>query len=397
MLLVAVVVLYVSAGWLKSRLYGHEPSALVGFGCAGSASCFAEFNRASLPERAVVFRSGGYDGQFFYYLGRELFGGPRAVVDSLPFRRARIGLPLLAGPLLALGDLGRVYGLPLTLLGLHLLSVWVLARERAQQRCQLVAFAFNPFSLLSFMLSTADGAALSLAVMGALAVRATKWTRPGGFFLLAFALLTKETLVAVPLALAGALIFDASLPAVTRVMRASIVLSTLLPLLVWWHEVGFSFGLAATHGGLPFSGFFRYLPHADLTRALLALELVLTLPFGVLLARAPRSRIAGFVLVATAALISTATAEEYWSTISNVGRLFTPMVAAPALLGDARCASGAEIVSSSAVNGVASSNSLALWTARFGVAWTTVLLALTVVLVVREATRHALPFFVLVR
>jgi hypothetical protein len=381
LLLGAVVVLYVAAGSLKSRLYEHRVSALIGFGCRTQSGCYAEFNRASLPHAAIVFRSGGYDGQFFYYLGRELFGGPPAVLDSAPFRRARIGLPLLAAPLLAMGDVGRVYGLPLTLLALHLLSVWWLARARPSEPLRVVVFALNPFSLLSFMLCTADGAALSIAVVGALTFDSSGRGRWVGALLLAFALLTKETFVVVPFALGGAALFDAQSAPIARIRRIALCAVTLVPMLVWWRRVGFSLGLAATHGGLPFSGFVQYLPNVDLTRGLLALVLVVALALGAFFALSPASRVSGFVLLATAALISTATAEEYWATIANIARLFTPMAAAPALLGARTSVEAAPLWT---------------WTRRVGLAWMLGVLALTAVVLLREATRRPLPFYVVV-
>jgi hypothetical protein len=382
LLLVGVVVLYVTSAWLKSRLYENHASALIGFGCAAPKGCFAEFNRASLPHSAVVFRSGGYDGQFFYYLGRELYGGPHAVVDSEAFRRARIGLPLLAGPLLALGDAGRVYGLPFTLLAVHLLSVWQLARAGTEP-LRVALFAFNPFSLLSFMLCTADGAALSLAVLGALALAVRGRARAFGLGLIAFALLTKETLVAVPLALAAGALLDGASGIGVRLVRALLLTLTVVPLLVWWHVVGFSFGLAASHGGLPFSGFFRYLPHVDLARSLLACLLVLGAALGSLCLRARGSRVAGFVLLASVALVSTATAEEYWAIIANVARLFTPMAAAPALLGDPSALTGSLRPGGGG------------WTRRIGLLWALVLFSLSALFVVREATRRPLPHYVI--
>lgn len=376
-LLLGVVLLYGGAAWLKSRLYGGDPTALIGFGCGSPAGCWSEFNRASLPEKAIVFRTGGYDGQFFYYVGRELYGGPPAVVDSVPFRRARIGLPVLAGPILAAGEVGRVYGLPLTLLTLHLASVWVATRSGKLPAFLVWLFALNPFSLLSFLVSTADGAALSLAVMGGLAIQSRGYTRGVGALLLAAAVLTKETLVIVPASLAAAWLLDTRLCWRTRIGLTSLAATTALPMWLWSRHVGFSAGLAASHGSLPLTGLITYLPRVDLTRAVLMLSFVLAVPTGILLLRIRAARAAGFALLGTAALVSTATASEYWSTIANIARLFTPMAAAPLLLTH-ESLSGSPIAKR--------------WLTRLGGAWALSLLVLSTVTVVREATRKPLPF-----
>jgi len=377
------VLAYSLTAWLRCRPYAHDVSALVGFGCRTPATCWSERNRASLPQSAVVFRSGGYDGQFFYYLSNELAGGPPAVLDSAPFRRARIGLSVLAAPLFAAGESGKRYGLSLVLFALHLVSVWAAFRARRATPLQAWLFALNPFSLLSFLLCTADGAALSLAVLGALAFEtavatsAVTWSLAGGV-LLTCALLTKETALVVPLALSAAWLFGPRRSLAKRLGGVLAGAAPLLPLLLWWRHVGFSFGLAATHGGFPFSGMLGYLPHLDLMRALLVALLVVgagLAPFSLLNAEA---RAAGFTLLGTVALVSTATAHEYWATISNVARLFTPMAAAPVL---AR----------------ADLRALALGSSRpirwLAVAWIALLLAISLAIVLREATRAALPFY----
>lgn len=381
--LVLVAAFFCVALWLKSRLYDGNASALIGFGCRTPASCWSALNERSLPEHAVVYRTGGYDGQYFYYLGRELYGGPPATLDSSEFRRARLGLSVMAGPLLATGELGRVLGIPLTLLLLHLVSVWVLARDRPGERWSIWLLALNPFSLMSFLLCTADGAALSLAVIGAVLVRPTHGTpklgvRSLGLLLLAFAMLTKETSIVVAAALGAAFVLDTRQSRLTRALSGLLTAATALPMFLWWHHVGFSVGLAAEHGTLPFAGVLRFLPDADLMRGVLVLVLVLALAAGVALVLDARSRAAGLVLLGTAALVSTATAHEYWAAVSNIGRLFTPMAAAPALL-----ASEAALRTGDGV-----------WKRRLSVAWASSLVVLSVILLAREATRRPLPYFV---
>jgi len=375
--------LYVAALWLKARLYDGNATALIGFGCRTSTSCWSALNEKSLPQQAVIYETGGYDGQYFYYLGRELYGGPAATLDSSPFRRARPGLSVMAGPLLATGDFGRVYGIPITLLGLHLVSVLVLGRLRPAQRWSVWLFALNPFSLLSFLLCTADGAALSLAVMGAVVCQPAKGTptlaaRALGALLLACAMLTKETAIVVAASVGAAQLLDAKQSVSERLGLALLAGATALPMFLWWHHVGFSVGLAAEHGTFPFAGVVGYLPEADLTRGALTLILALALAAGTALALKPGSRAAGIVLLGTAALVSTATAHEYWATAANIGRLFTPMAAAPALLRD----EAALLADTGA------------WRRRLGIAWAGALVALTAIVLLREATRKPLPYFV---
>ncbi len=368
----AVVTLYVASAALRTRSYGDHVSALVGFGCSPE-NCYAAQNEASLPRRAVVFRTGGYDGQFFYYLGRELFGGPRASVDSDPFRRARIGLPLLAGPLLAAGDLGRVLGLPITLLLLHLASVWGLARSPAP-RLLVATFALNPFSLLCFLHSVADGAALSLAVLAALAAQARSPWRHAGLLLLALSMLTKEAMLLVAVALGARALLDGAASPRARAVRVAGYAASLVPMLVWWQRVGFSPGLAARHGGFPFLGLATYAPHAKLQQVVLIVVLVLAAGTGLSALKDARTRPPALLVLGTLALVSAATAGEYWATFANVARLFTPLVAAPALLEEAPV--------SPAIR-------------RWVLALCSSLLLLTSILLVREATVPPLPYFVM--
>jgi hypothetical protein len=374
-LLLLVVILYGLAAWLRVRLYAGEPTALIGFGCHDAAGCLAQANRSSLPRPAVVFTTGGYDGQFFYYLARELYGGPPAVLDSEPFRRARIGLPVIAGPLLATSETGRQVGLGLTLLVLHLGSVWLLLRAKTP-RFAAVTFALNPFSLVSFMLSVADGAALSLAVAGVVAWhRTSRLSRGLGVVLMAAALLTKETLALVPIALGASVALDSGMRLGARARGVAWLGASFIPMLVWWHHVGFSFGLAAARGGRPFVGLFEHLRQTDLQRGLLAVIAVLCLVVGGLVVRRSESRAAGLLLIAVGLLVSAATAEEYWAAFANIARLFTPLLAAATL----------PLPGPNAPPAVR----------RLGLTLCAGAVLLSGVVLVREATRSALPFFIL--
>jgi hypothetical protein len=146
-------------------------------------------------------------------------------------------------------------------------------------------------------------------------------------------------------------------------------------MVLWWERVGFSLQLAASHGGLPFAGLLENLRNTDLQRAVLTAITALALALGAVLLRDARLRSAGFLMVGTTALISFATASEYWSTFANVGRLFTPLAAAPALY---------------PVDGEAGETGrrVRVW---LGVA----MISLTVAILWREAMRTPLPFVVM--
>lgn len=362
-------------------------SALIGFGCRSPAPCFAKLNQPVLPPRALVYASGGYDGQFFYYLAAEAAGGPRAVVDSDAFRRSRMGLAWLVAPAYWLGPRALTFAFPLALALAHALSTALLALRlhangapaRAAQLA-LYAYACNPFTALAALLSVADGLALALALIGLLllerggAFGGARSTQPlasqaGGIFALAFAALTKETMLALIFA-AGAL--PATLAALSgadfrRVLVALLYGVALLALIIAptvfvWQAAGFSPALAAERGGVWFSGWRMYLSDAD---AFLSGRTMLAALLPALVALSPWCAWRAFVrlraakthgasdsgapwlaLAAAAAggalmLGAAATADEYWSTFPNIQRLFSLTAFALAAAGIALDSSGA--------------------------------------------------------
>jgi hypothetical protein len=170
-------------------------------------------------------------------------------------------------------------------------------------------------------------------------------------------------------------VFDVRSPIRARVVTLALATATPLPLLFWWRHVGFSFGLAAERGGFPMSGLWAFLPQADLQRSVLVAILVASLASALSAVTDPARRVTSVIFFGTAALVSTATAGEYWGTFANVARLFTPMAAAP-LFAEGGTPSG--YLRKGLALGVAIS-----------------LLSLTALIVVREATRRSLPFFVM--
>ncbi len=308
------------AGGARYTRYG-EASAFVGFGCYQPASiCYAGDNAAVLPAGALVFRTGGYDGQFYYYLAAEL-GQPgyRARLDADAFRRARIGYPLLVFPAAFAGEAALVLAMIVLPAAAHIAVLLLLlvrlrflpgesgdeysddlragiqsrstpAEHSTFERLALLAFALNPVSLFCFLYALADGLALDLMVLALLLlgpVRANFAGRQMGSWLslligagfLSLALLTKEH------ALAGALavLFATAVVSLFRfalrdrdrpvnadrfesgglvrsgAVRALVAVVAILVLIAWWRWVGFHPQQAADRGGVPLGGLFAYI------------------------------------------------------------------------------------------------------------------------------------------
>jgi hypothetical protein len=301
-----------------------EISGAVRFGCLNAEVCFSRDNASVLPSRAPVFKSGGYDGQFYYYAAYRL-AGYQTVLDSESFRMARIGYPLLVSPFTAAGPYAVIAAMALIPFLAHLLAAALLNRGK-------LLFASNPFSVLSASLFLADGLAFSLAAM-AVALAFQKRTpdtilrKVLVFALTALACLCKETALALPAAALALLLFQ-------RRERRSILLYCVLgsvPLFFWWNAAGFSFTDAAMRGTQA-SGLLAYLSSPDAFfsgRGLLFVFFVaLSLVWIVSLAK---EGITGFTLFAGMALAAGAAASrEYWDNFANVARLFFPAV--PGLL-----------------------------------------------------------------
>ncbi len=215
----------------------------------------------------------------------------------------------------------------------------------------VLLYGLNPLTLLSFLLNVSDGLALDLAVAGLVFLYGAgerERMRPrflllqgaAAWSLLAFSLLTKETLLAV--------IGGAFLATAVRSLRSGRVRwgellfrgSPLLPLLLWWRAVGFTPGQAARRGGLPFQGVVEYLLQGDALLSgrsflvlLLVLYMVLFVRFVVFFRsesaerREPHSLSAALpagVLLLNVILVSFATGDEYWGNFANIARLYTP-------------------------------------------------------------------------
>jgi hypothetical protein len=355
-LLLVTAVLYLTA-WAIKVLYGGHYTAPVGFGCAAPRICFAGDNARLLPETAAVYRSGGYDGQFYYYIAASLYSGESVRVDAAMFRLSRIGFPILAGPAFLISPTALVLSLTLIPLFFHLISVHFASSMLGARLSVLYAYALNPFSLLSFLLNVSDGLALSLAVVGITLYRGSRYRpealRAGmlalGFIAFSFAILSKETFLAVSAAFAGAQVLAILIDRraiLRRIANLFFWIGTAIPLLFWWLLIRFSPGRMTEHGGAPFTGYIDYISNADALlsgRTLTAIIYIIYMIVFVILLyqnmtmirsrmRIDRTRIAAaLILFFDIVLISFAT-DEYWGNFPNIARLFTPGVLAPLLL-----------------------------------------------------------------
>ena len=369
-LLFACLALYLFASGVRVGRYGG-PSALIGFGCVNTETgpCYADRNLTILPRDAVVFRSGGYDGQFFYYLAAELYhrNGVKITLDEAKIRRSRIGYPLIAGPAYLAGGAEALVGsMSFVLLFAHLLAVFVLCRvpfvrDVPGGALAVLLFAFNPFSLQSYLWNVADGLGISLAVFATAAyarafVRESQDSRflamIAGIVLLALALLTKETMLAIAAGLLAPMLFVD--PPERRFLRAlgrlGFVAVPLAVLAAYWSSIGYHPGVAAQRGGAPFVGLLGYFqgdPDALFSgRSFLVMLLGWYIVTGLFLGFACLQPLARrwftgaplrigdaaltwrlfgcAVLLLDAGLISFATADEYWGTYGNIMRMFTP-------------------------------------------------------------------------
>jgi hypothetical protein len=210
----------------KIAPYDFNLSALIGIWQG-----FAELNPEYLPKNFVVFREGGYDGQFFFFLSRYIFDAEIQsfpVLDSFYFRFHRIGLSILAGiP-------GKIFGfsyypaLTLTLLvGLHLSSFLILEKVLRNKDSRLsMYYLISPYSLVSLILLLSDSLLVSLGIIAIYFLHRSKnlpWLI-GSSLLLSLTLLVRETSLFIILPLGVWYIFQKD------IRRA---LASILPLLVY--------------------------------------------------------------------------------------------------------------------------------------------------------------------
>lgn len=348
-ILFLVSAVYLTA-WALRILRFDSYSATIGFGCAAETICFSRLNEHLMEDNFYIFPGGGYDGQFYYYAAAGMYSGQKFTLDAPDLRLSRIGYPLLTGWIYPLfGGRFLIFGMTLIPFFFHLLSVYLIFNTFQKNYLNTLLFALNPFSLLSFLLNLSDGLALSIAAIGiSFAIRdsGTGWNRRSFFasFFLAFAVLTKETMMVVP---AGLFLNSAADAVFSRIadkklnsdtlqsLKKKFILSlaAVIPFFIWLFTIGYSFSDAASHGGFPFS--FMQDPVfvqsiSDSSRMMLIVIFFLLLFFllfytfrHVFLYGINQFR-AGPLLFACGVI--SLSSREYWVNYANIARLFTPAV-----------------------------------------------------------------------
>lgn len=167
----------------KITPYDHSLSSLIGIW-----EGFYEINPNLVDPNFVIYKSGGYDGQFFYLLAKDLFNENdwSLIVDSFYFRYHRIGLSFITG--LFSHFLGSEHYPLITLTLLFFTfsaSVYYLFKLLPDESKWLVLFyLFSPYSLNSNLLLVADSFFVSLAIISYYFYREKKFAIAFVFFLL---------------------------------------------------------------------------------------------------------------------------------------------------------------------------------------------------------------------
>lgn len=150
--------------YFKTAPYEHSLSALIGIW-----EGFYEINPNLVDPQFVIYKSGGYDGQFFYFLAKDLFVGGDwdLIVDSYHFRFHRMGLSLFVG---AVSNAVGFSNYPLvTLLFLFLTfsaSVFCLYSLLPESKKWFIVFyLFSPYSLNANLLLVADSLFVSFGII----------------------------------------------------------------------------------------------------------------------------------------------------------------------------------------------------------------------------------------
>lgn len=150
--------------YFKTAPYQHSLSALIGIW-----EGFYEINPNLVDSNFVIYKSGGYDGQFFYFLAKDLFdsGDWGLIVDSYHFRFHRIGLSLFSGFISHF--IGFSYYPAITLSFLFLLffvSVFCLYSLLPEKsKWYVIFYLFSPFSLNANLLLVADSLFVSFGII----------------------------------------------------------------------------------------------------------------------------------------------------------------------------------------------------------------------------------------
>lgn len=325
--------------------------AVIGFGCLpGQLDCPVKSNAVLMPASAQVYQTGGYDGQFYYFVAATIYNKGQPVLDDTALRMSRIGFPLLTGWAFELGGPSALIVAMLAVpIAVHICVVylcWFTQRRRGAGLLMLL-WVLQPIWLLSLGLGLADGLALDLAMLALLSFylkRKSRWFTIAWMPLLALAILTKETMLCVWPVFVALILFARDKTWPVRLGQILLAMVPLYALFFWWHQIDYEPGSTIAHGGWPLQGYFNYWQAPDALwsgRGLLALAYALLLcgvPWAlvilvkelihfwpVLPGQVVRQRVVlALCWVMATSLIAMATADEYWSNFANIVRLFAP-------------------------------------------------------------------------
>ena len=209
--------------FFKLKPYEFHLSSLIGIW-----EGFQKINPTYIEKDTVIYRDGGYDGQFFFFLAKyissQFFGGeklPFPILDSFFFRFHRITVPLLSGISCSIAGFKNYSLITLSILiFFHLYSshkfLRFLLKEKYQEtilsqkesidpkfsseklslknrKFQILLFCvylFNPFALNSNLLLTSDSLVISLFTLWVLTPQKEKTAK---FLFLILLLFSKET------------------------------------------------------------------------------------------------------------------------------------------------------------------------------------------------------------
>ncbi|HMW03828.1 MAG TPA: hypothetical protein PK079_03540 [Leptospiraceae bacterium] len=150
--------------YIKITPYDLNLSSLIGLWQG-----FANLNSHLIDNNFIVFYDGGYDGQFFYLISKQLFMNGLEnlpILDSFFIRFNRLGLSLLAGTFSYV--IGFQYYAIITLLVLHFihLMAFILIRKILSNENKYLSlyFLFSPFALNSNLLLVSDSLLASFIV-----------------------------------------------------------------------------------------------------------------------------------------------------------------------------------------------------------------------------------------
>ncbi|MCZ8343726.1 MAG: hypothetical protein O9301_11880 [Leptospira sp.] len=149
----------------KTKAYEGSLSSLIGIW-----EGFYEINPNQVDSGFVVFKSGGYDGQFFYFLAKDMFVGGDwdIILDSYYFRWHRIGLSFVSGGLSTLFGFQHYPVLTLSILFSTFIASFLCLRSLLplKSRAFALIYLFSPYSINSNLLLVADSFFVSLAIIG---------------------------------------------------------------------------------------------------------------------------------------------------------------------------------------------------------------------------------------